>query len=160
MLSMTKTLQFKVLTQNEIVNIFFSLLIKANNFIARFTLPIQINSSFDFQLFINNEFVDAVSKKTFPTINPTNGEVIVDIAEADKADVDLAVAAAKAAFSRGSEWRSIDASRRGVLINKVNIFCKKDTAIKKIIICIKYQNSYETIIVTLNTFVVSSFVVS
>lgn len=36
------------------------------------------------QLFINNEFVDSVSGKTFPTINPSNGEVIANISEGDK----------------------------------------------------------------------------
>ncbi|KAJ8927205.1 hypothetical protein NQ314_020364 [Rhamnusium bicolor] len=60
-----------------------------------------------------------LAKRTFPTLNPTNGQKIADVAEADKADVDIAVAAAKAAFSRGSEWRSMDASARGVLINKL-----------------------------------------
>ena len=40
------------------------------------------------QLFINNEFVDAVSGKTFPTISPSSGETIALIAEADAADVD------------------------------------------------------------------------
>jgi hypothetical protein len=39
---------------------------------------------FIFQLFINNEFVDSVSGKTFPTVNPATGEKIVDIAEGDK----------------------------------------------------------------------------
>lgn len=34
-------------------------------------------------MFINNEFVDAVSKKTFPTINPATKEKIADIAEGD-----------------------------------------------------------------------------
>lgn len=28
--------------------------------------------------------MDAVSKKTFPVINPTNGQVIAEVAEADK----------------------------------------------------------------------------
>lgn len=36
-----------------------------------------------------------------------------------KADVDKAVAAAKQAFARGSPWRAMDASARGVFINKV-----------------------------------------
>ncbi|KAJ8914585.1 hypothetical protein NQ315_017290, partial [Exocentrus adspersus] len=71
------------------------------------------------KLFINNEFVDAVSKKTFPVYNPTNGQVIAEVAEADKEDVDNAVAAAKAAFARGSEWRSMDASDRGKLISNL-----------------------------------------
>jgi hypothetical protein len=36
------------------------------------------------QLFINNEFVDSVSGKTFPTLNPANERKIADVAEADK----------------------------------------------------------------------------
>ena len=36
------------------------------------------------QLFINNEFVDAVSKKTFATINPCTEEVIALVAEGDR----------------------------------------------------------------------------
>ena len=39
---------------------------------------------FYYQLFINNEFVDAVSGKRFPTLNPATEEVICDVAEADK----------------------------------------------------------------------------
>ena len=37
-----------------------------------------------FQLFINNQWQDAQSGKTFPTINPSTGEVICHVAEADK----------------------------------------------------------------------------
>jgi acyl-CoA reductase-like NAD-dependent aldehyde dehydrogenase len=40
--------------------------------------------TFVLQLFINNEFVDSVSGKTFPTVNPATGKKIVDIAEGDK----------------------------------------------------------------------------
>lgn len=46
------------------------------------------------QLFINSEWQDAVSKKTFPTINPTTGEVIGHVAEGNRADVDPAMRAA------------------------------------------------------------------
>lgn len=66
--------------------------------------------------------MDAVSKKTFKVVNPATWKPIADVAEADKADVDIAVAAAKAAFERGSEWRSMDASARGRLLSKVNLF--------------------------------------
>jgi hypothetical protein len=38
------------------------------------------------QLFINNQFVDSASGKTFPTLNPANEKKIADIAEADKVD--------------------------------------------------------------------------
>ena len=43
------------------------------------------------KLFIDNEFVDAASGKTFPTFDPTTGAKICDVAEADKADVDKVV---------------------------------------------------------------------
>jgi len=71
------------------------------------------------KLFIDNEWVDAVSGKTFVTYDPTTGEKICDIAEADKADVDKAVSAAKRAFAHKSEWRNTNPSRRGELLNKL-----------------------------------------
>lgn len=65
-------------------------------------------------LFINNEFVYSESGKTFDTINPATEEVICSVQEALDADVDKAVAAAKAAFEIGSPWRTMDATgRRG-----------------------------------------------
>uniref|UniRef100_G1QGJ8 aldehyde dehydrogenase (NAD(+)) n=1 Tax=Nomascus leucogenys TaxID=61853 RepID=G1QGJ8_NOMLE len=36
-------------------------------------------------IFINNEWHDAISRKTFPTVNPSTGEVICQVAEGDKA---------------------------------------------------------------------------
>jgi len=71
------------------------------------------------KLFIDNEFVDSVSGKTFATIDPATEEEICQVSEADKADVDLAVAAAKRAFQFGSEWRTMDASNRGKLMHKL-----------------------------------------
>ena len=43
------------------------------------------------KLFINNEFVDSVSGKTFPTVNPATEEVICELQEANAEDVDKAV---------------------------------------------------------------------
>eukprot|EP00121_Abeoforma_whisleri_P002682 Awhi_evm1s2413 len=71
------------------------------------------------RLFINGEFVNSVSGKTFPTVNPATEEVICQVQEGDAADVDLAVQAATAAFAKGSEWRSMDASGRRNLMNKL-----------------------------------------
>lgn len=71
------------------------------------------------QLFINNEFVDAVSGDRLEVFHPATGEVICDVAEGDKADVDIAVAAARKAFEVGSPWRTMDASMRGRLIYKL-----------------------------------------
>lgn len=59
-----------------------------------------------------------MSKKTFPTNNPATGQKIADIAEGDKADIDLAVSAASKAFARGSPWRNMDASARAKLLFK------------------------------------------
>lgn len=70
------------------------------------------------QLFIKNEWVNSVSGKTFPVVNPATEKVICEVQEADKADVDKAVAAARAAFAIGSPWRTLDASTRGKLIHK------------------------------------------
>ena len=71
------------------------------------------------QCFINNEWVDAQSGKTFETINPSNRQVIANVAEGAEADVEIAVAAAKKAFELGSEWRTMDAAARGHLLYKL-----------------------------------------
>jgi len=78
------------------------------------------------QIFINNEWVDSVSGKTFPTINPATGAVICQVQEGDKADVEKAVKAAREAFKLGSEWRTMDASNRGVLMNKLADLMERD----------------------------------
>lgn len=70
------------------------------------------------QLFINNEFVDAKSGRTFPTYNPATEEVLTHVQEAGPEDVDLAVKAARKAFEIGSEWRSMEPAARGALIHK------------------------------------------
>lgn len=80
------------------------------------------------QVFINNNFVDSVSGKTFPTVNPATGEKICDVAEGDKVDVDIAVKAAKEAFKFGSPWRTIDASERGRLLYKLADLMERDKA--------------------------------
>ncbi|CAH4035719.1 unnamed protein product [Pieris brassicae] len=78
------------------------------------------------KIFINNKWVDSKSGKTFPTYSPHDGSVIAQIAEGDKADVDLAVSAAKAAFHRNSEWRLLDASQRGRILSKFADLVERD----------------------------------
>ena len=78
------------------------------------------------KLFINNEWHDSTSGKTFPTFNPATGEKICEVAEAGKVDVDKAVAAAREAFKLGSPWRTMDASERGNLLNRLAQFVKRD----------------------------------
>jgi aldehyde dehydrogenase (NAD+) len=78
------------------------------------------------QIFINNEWHNSVSGKTFPTINPATGEKIVDVQEGDKADVDKAVKAAQDAFKLGSPWRRMDAAHRGLLLNRLADLIERD----------------------------------
>jgi len=77
-------------------------------------------------IFINNEWHTSVSGKTFPTLNPATGEPIIQVQEGDKADVDKAVKAATEAFSLGSPWRTMDASHRGYLLNKLADLIERD----------------------------------
>src|SRR5579871_4206634 len=72
----------------------------------------------DQPLFIGGKWLDSVSGKTFATINPATGETICQVAEGDKADVDLAVKAARKAFE-GGPWPKMNASERGRLLNKL-----------------------------------------
>jgi len=70
------------------------------------------------QMFINGKWVDAASGRTFPTYNPATGEVLANVAEGDKEDINRAVAAARAAFDTGP-WSKITPSQRGKLIWKL-----------------------------------------
>ena len=70
------------------------------------------------KLFINGRWVDSVSGKTFDTLNPATEEVITSVAEGDKADIDLAVTAAREAFENGP-WKKTDARDRGRILLKI-----------------------------------------
>jgi aldehyde dehydrogenase (NAD+) len=65
------------------------------------------------RLFIDGAFVDAADGGTFETLDPHDGSVIATVARAGEADVDLAVAAATAAFPA---WARLQASQRGHLL--------------------------------------------
>ncbi|NKQ54430.1 aldehyde dehydrogenase family protein [Amycolatopsis sp. K13G38] len=66
------------------------------------------------KMLIGGRWVDAVSGKTFPSVNPSTGEVIADVAEAGPADADRAVAAARAAFE--GPWRRMKPVARQELL--------------------------------------------
>ncbi|XP_061172256.1 aldehyde dehydrogenase 1A1-like [Saccostrea echinata] len=91
--------------------------------------PIRDPKNLYTKIFINNEFVDSVSGRKFPTINPSTGKKICDVEEGDKEDVDRAVAAAKEAFKLGSPWRRMDASQRGRLLYKLADLLERDAQI-------------------------------
>ncbi|XP_073963733.1 aldehyde dehydrogenase, mitochondrial-like [Choristoneura fumiferana] len=79
-------------------------------------------------LFINNEWLKSSDRKTFQTSNPANGKVIADIQQGNKSDIDQAVQAANDAFKLGSQWRRMDASQRGVLLNRLANLIERDAA--------------------------------
>ncbi|KAJ0960375.1 hypothetical protein J5N97_001792 [Dioscorea zingiberensis] len=69
------------------------------------------------KLFINGLFHDALSGKTFETIDPRTGDVITRVAEGDKPDIDLAVKAAREAFNHGT-WPRMSGYQRGRIMMK------------------------------------------
>ncbi|MCA1006179.1 aldehyde dehydrogenase family protein [Rhodococcus hoagii] len=68
------------------------------------------------QLYIDGEFVDAVSGRTFVTLDPATGEHLADVAHGEAADIDRAVRAAR----RASEpWAAVKPNERERLIWRV-----------------------------------------
>src|SRR5919206_2205154 len=86
--------------------------------------PVQPTSR-RYQLFIDGQFVDAESGKTFATPNPATGATFAEVAEAEKADVDKAVAAARKAFE--GKWSKLSARDRGRLLYKLSQLIERDT---------------------------------
>src|ERR687895_1981287 len=80
--------------------------------------PAASNTPRKYQLFIDGKWVDAESGKTFTTPNPATGDILAEVAEADKADVDKAVAAARRAFE--GKWSKMSARDRGRLLYKLS----------------------------------------
>uniref|UniRef100_A0A5F8HDA6 aldehyde dehydrogenase (NAD(+)) n=1 Tax=Monodelphis domestica TaxID=13616 RepID=A0A5F8HDA6_MONDO len=78
------------------------------------------------KIFINNEWHNSLSGKKFPVFNPANEEKICEVEEGDKEDVDKAVKAARSAFQIGSPWRTMDASERGRLLNRLADLIERD----------------------------------
>ena len=68
-------------------------------------------------LFINGKFVVPKSGKYFSTINPATGKPLAKVAEADAADVDSAVQAARNAYSK--VWSRMPAAERGKYLFRI-----------------------------------------
>src|ERR1700680_640130 len=78
------------------------------------------------KMLINGKWVNAASGKTFPTYNPATGEVLAQVAEGDREDINQAVKAARNAFDNGP-WRRMTASQRGRLIWKLGDLLEQHT---------------------------------
>src|SRR5436309_12503111 len=88
--------------------------------------PAENNTPQKYQLFIDGQWVDAESGKTFTTPNPATGETLAEVAEADKADIDKAVTAARRAFE--GKWSKISARDRGRFLYKLSQLIEQRSA--------------------------------
>ena len=79
-----------------------------------------------YQLFIDGQWVDSESGKTFKTPNPATGDTLAEVAEADQADIDKAVAAARRAFE--GKWSKMSARDRGRLLYKLSQLIEQNAA--------------------------------
>ena len=80
--------------------------------------PAEANTPRKYQLLIDGKWIDAESGKTFTTPNPATGETLAEVAEADKADIDKAVTAARRAFE--GKWSKLSARDRGRMLYKLS----------------------------------------
>lgn len=71
----------------------------------------------EYKLLIGGEWVSAASGKTFGTFNPASETLIATIAEADAADVDRAVKAAREALD--GPWGKMSAAERGRILQRM-----------------------------------------
>jgi betaine-aldehyde dehydrogenase len=78
-----------------------------------------------YQMLIDGQFVDAASGRTFEVIDPATGEVMARVPEADAADVDRAVQAARRAFEEG--WRDVTAQERGRILFRLAEAVRRET---------------------------------
>lgn len=92
-------------------------------------------------LFINNIFVSSVKGQTIETINPATEEVICSVVSASPEDVDLAVAAARAALKHKS-WKGLSGTRRGELMNKLAALVDENRQVLAAIECIDNGKPY------------------
>ena len=72
-----------------------------------------------YKMFINGEWVDSESKKTFKTLNPENNEPWAEVPEASQKDVDMAVKAAQKAFE--GKWSNLFPKERANYLKKIAI---------------------------------------
>jgi 5-carboxymethyl-2-hydroxymuconic-semialdehyde dehydrogenase len=70
------------------------------------------------QHFINGKFVDSVGGKTFDVLDPVSNQNYATAAAGQKEDIDLAVAAAREAFTSGP-WPKMKPRERARILNRI-----------------------------------------
>ena len=79
------------------------------------TTHFKLKDTYD--LFINGKFVAPKSGKYFDTINPATEKVLAKVAEANEADIDSAVKAARKAYD--TVWSKLSGKERGKYIYRI-----------------------------------------
>ncbi len=69
-------------------------------------------------IFIDGQYQSSANGQTFATKNPFNGKVIANLPACDSADVDAAVASARASFESGV-WSALHPTERKVVLSKL-----------------------------------------
>ncbi|WP_019170950.1 aldehyde dehydrogenase family protein [Pseudaminobacter salicylatoxidans] len=85
---------------------------------------VYVFSDWTQKLLIDGRRVDALSGRTFDTVDPSTGNIIAKIAEADASDVDMAVRSARKAFE--GDWGRMRANERGLLLLKLAELIRRD----------------------------------
>src|SRR5689334_8482733 len=80
-----------------------------------------------YQMYVNGEWVDSKSHKTFPVYDPATEEVIAQVPDANADDVNRAVAAARAAFDEGP-WALTTPQERGRVLFRLAEKIRQNTA--------------------------------
>src|SRR5262252_643791 len=84
------------------------------------------------KLFIGGSWIDAVSGKTFETINPATNQVLARVAQADMQDLELAVTAARKAFDEGAWSKTSPAERGRILWRMADLLMQKADEVAKL----------------------------
>lgn len=79
-------------------------------------------------LLIDGKRVPAVSGSTRTILNPANGEFVIEVAEADRADTELAIQAAKRAFEN-STWKTFSSKQRSQILKNTADILKRDKSL-------------------------------
>ena len=78
---------------------------------------VAVKADARYELFIGGKFVAPKSGGYFPSLNPANEKQLAEIARADAADVDAAVAAARRAYDR--VWSKMPGRERGKYLYRI-----------------------------------------
>ncbi len=79
-----------------------------------------------YRMYINGQWTESQSDRYFPVYDPATEEIIAEVPEADRRDVDRAVRAARAAFENG--WSQTTAQERGRVLLRLAERIRRESA--------------------------------